>query len=252
LCILVFTYEENEIRKFLKLCKNAKYIEGYSSMIYEVAKKANEMNIKLTNLKLIKGTSEKIYDHYHKETNEAFGLKIVSEYGSAESGIIAFECPLGNMHVNEETCILEIIEGRAIVTNLVARSFPTIRYDLGDYVSLSSEICECGRAHKVISEVTGRVGKNIIDSFGGSYPSLTLYYVFKNMAINHDCNISYRCIQEKKGELIVFYETIISDKEEKNLLLEFKKYFNNMSVELRYVNSIRQKGKKLKDFESYL
>ncbi|TOH87149.1 hypothetical protein, partial [Vibrio parahaemolyticus] len=76
-------------------------------MIYEVAKLANKKNIQLSNIKFIKGTSEKIYDFYQDEVQRAFGQKIVSEYGSAESGIIAFECPYGNMHVNEECCVLE-------------------------------------------------------------------------------------------------------------------------------------------------
>jgi len=65
---------------------------GYSSLIYEVAKMINK-NRELKNdirLSLIKGTSEKIYEIYQNEVLEAFGKRIVSEYGSAEGGIIAF------------------------------------------------------------------------------------------------------------------------------------------------------------------
>ncbi|MBM4835738.1 phenylacetate--CoA ligase family protein [Vibrio parahaemolyticus] len=248
----LFSYSDNLLEKFLNQCGNAKYLAGYSSMIYEVAKLANKKNIQLSNIKFIKGTSEKIYDFYQDEVQRAFGQKIVSEYGSAESGIIAFECPYGNMHVNEECCVLEVIEGRAIVTNLIARSFPTIRYDLGDYVSVEDVECNCGRKSKVISEITGRVGKNIIGK-KQNYPSLTLYYVFKNMAVEHSINIAYRCEQHFKGQLVVYYESKLTPKQMVLLESEFSKYFNDdLQVEYHHVTNIRPLNRKLKDFESYL
>lgn len=248
----VFSYSDNILEKFLDKCSKADYLAGYSSMIYEVAKLANKKNIKLSNIKFIKGTSEKIYDFYHEEVKRAFGRKIVSEYGSAESGIIAFECPHGNMHLNEECCILEVVEGRAIVTNLVAKSFPTIRYDLGDFVSIKDVECACGRKSKVISEITGRVGKNIV-GINQSYPSLTLYYVFKNMAVNHGVNIAYRCEQHSIGHLDVYYENSLTPRQMVLLKNEFFKYFNSdLHIEYHYVKNIRPENRKLKDFESYL
>ena len=84
-------------------------MHGYSSVIYEVAQIALELGYTpkdFPQLKLVKGTSEKIYDYYHDPVREAFGHKIVSEYGAAETGIIAFECPHGKMHVNEEGVII--------------------------------------------------------------------------------------------------------------------------------------------------
>lgn len=249
----LFSYSQIELNTFLNKCKRAKYLEGYSSMIYETAKLANELGVKLDNISVIKGTSEKIYPHYHTETLKAFGCKMISEYGSAESGIIAFECPNGKMHINEETCIIEEVGGKAIVTNLVARSFPTIRYDLGDYIKLSDKKCSCGRSHQVLEEVTGRVGKNIIGEDGQKYPSLTLYYVFKNIAVVHGLELTYRCEQSSVGLLDVYIEVVIDKKLEEILNREFSKYFkSNVICNYMYVKSVRVKGKKLKDFESKL
>ena len=127
----LFTYTDNEIEKFCKKLSKAKYLNGYSSMIYELAKRV-EKDQKLKdgiNLTFIKGTSEKIFDAYQVTVVNAFGKKIVSEYGAAEAGIIAFECPEGNMHVNMETVIVEQVDSKILVTNLTSRSFPIIRYD---------------------------------------------------------------------------------------------------------------------------
>lgn len=248
----LFSYSDNDLDKFLSKCKRAKYLEGYSSMIYEVAKLANRKGVNLKNIKLIKGTSEKIYPHYCSETIKAFGNKIISEYGSAESGIIAFECPAGNMHLNEETCIVECIDGKAIVTNLVAMSFPTLRYDLGDYIEISDTECDCGRKHKVLKEVTGRVGKNII-GFNNNYPSLTLYYVFKNIALESGLELTYRCEQHTVGFLVVYLEVEITESLVSLLDSEFSKYFkNDMKCEYIEKSTVRIKGRKLKDFESFI
>ncbi len=248
----VFKYDDESLNVFLDKLKTATYLHGYSSMIYETAKVMNKKGLKNRNLKLIKGTSEKIYDIYHKETLKAFGLPIISEYGAAETGIIAFECPHGNMHINEETCIVEVINNEAIITNLVSLSFPIIRYRLGDYVELSDKICSCGRKHKIIKEVTGRIGKNII-GIHNSYPSLTLYYVFKYLAIEHAIQINYKAIQKKKGYLDINVDRILNNNERELLIESLVKYFNDdIEVIVNEDMILHDKNGKLKDFESFL
>jgi phenylacetate-CoA ligase len=249
----LFKYSERHVLKFLDKCKDVSYLGGYSSMLYELAKVANSKDITFNNIKLIKGTSEKIFPHYQEEVKKAFGVHISSEYGSAESGIIAFECPEGKMHLNEETCYVEVVDKEIIVTNLIARSFPTIRYELGDYIGISDTPCLCGRSHRVLDSVLGRVGANIIGRSNTKYPSLTLYYIFKNMALNHSVNLDYRCVQNLIGELDVYLDKTITAKTRKQLLNEFNKYFmDDISCSIKIVDSIHNKQGKLKDFESRL
>jgi phenylacetate-CoA ligase len=178
---------------------------------------------------MIKGTSEKIYDSYQEEVKQAFGLKIISEYGAAEAGIIAFECPCGNMHINIENVIVEEENGEIIVTNLLSRSFPIIRYKLGDNIILSKSgfKCECGKNHPVIIDVLGRTGKKII-GYKHVYPSLTLYYVFKNMALNHNATLNYQAIQNERGHIILNIEQHCDSKIENYLRHELYKYFSNV------------------------
>ena len=249
----IFTYEDKDILRFIEKSRQAIYIHGYSSMIYEVAKRANELGIKLCDISLIKGTSEKIYPHYHDETRKAFGLKIISEYGAAETGIIAFECPHGSMHINEEMCIVEVAQGQIIVTNLVGRSFPVIRYRLGDYIRLSDRKCECGRQHRIIEEVTGRVGKSVVGATGKKFPSLTFYYIFKNLALDKNIQINYKAIQESPGELRLLLDRNLSPDEVRYLRDEFEKYFGSeLVVRLEENVKLHDRKSKLMDFESLL
>ena len=173
----LFTYADQDFKNFVNKLKKAKYLHGYSSMIYQTAKLINEKGWQgRFQLKMIKGTSEKILDQYQEVVTKAFGQKIISEYGATESGIIAFECPEGNMHLNMEGVIVEEIDHEIVVTNLQMKSFPIIRYRLGDYILLAdkTETCSCGRNHLILKEVTGRIGENVY-GFKQVYPSLYFY-----------------------------------------------------------------------------
>ena len=55
--------------------------------------------------------------------------------------------------------------------------------------------CACGMAHPIIREVTGRIGQKIV-GVSRQYPSLTLYYVFKNLAQERQVVLNYQAIQD--------------------------------------------------------
>ena len=224
----LFSYEDEDVCHFVKKLEHAKYLGGYSSMIYEVAKKINSQNLGNNfNLKMIKGTSEKIYDAYRDGVERAFGRKIISEYGSAEGGIIAFECACGNMHINMETVIVEVVDDEIVVTNLVSKSFPIIRYKLGDYIKVDYETkCPCGMVHPIVKEVTGRVGA-VIYGKKTTYPSLTLYYVFKNLALVDRIVLNYQVVQDEVGSILTYIESPLDEHTKEKLLQEFYKYFSD-------------------------
>jgi len=248
----VFSYNKDELAKFLKQMKDAVYIHGYSSMIFEVAQMAEEMGFgpsDFPKLRMVKGTSEKIYDYYQEPSLKVFGKKIISEYGSAEGGIHAFECPEGHMHINEENVILESVDGAAIVTNLNAYSLPIFRYKVGDAISIdSSTQCTCGRKSRIISEVLGRVGKKIVGK-QSSYPSLTLYYIFKNIAVDKGVDIQYQAQQKVAGHLTLKVVRNLSHEEKGWIKEQCISYFkDDMQIDLLENQQIHDKKGKLKDF----
>lgn len=248
----LFSYGDKEIELFAKKLAGADFLNGYSSMIYEIAKRINSLPVKpQLKLKMVKGTSEKIYDSYQEEAKKAFGMKIISEYGAAEAGIIAFECPSGNMHVNMETAIVEEIDGEIVVTNLASRSFPIIRYRLGDYIKLDeSTSCSCGMKHPIIKEVLGRVGK-VIYGKKNQYPSLTLYYVFKNLAIERNMILNYQAIQKKRGELDLHLENTLTKEAKELLNKELLKYYkDDLSVTIKEGVNLKSSNRKKADFIS--
>jgi len=252
----LFSYKEKDLIFFVKKIKKAKYIEGYSSMIFQTAKLINNKVLpKPKSIKMVKGTSEKIYHSYQDEVKKAFGSKMISEYGAAETGIIAFECSAGNMHINMEGVIIEQADDEIIVTNLIMKSFPILRYKLGDYIVLehSNYKCSCGLNHPVIKEVTGRVGKNVY-GYKNIYPSLYFYYIFKNLDKNKQLKLTYQIIQKERGKLDFNISEKLSKSEKKILSNEIIKYFGN-DVEFNInddADLFKDKNQKLKSFISYV
>jgi len=249
----VFGYDEKEFNRFVKKLQKAKYIHGYSSMIYQAAKIINEKKLpKPKKIRMVKGTSEKIFEKYQEEVKKAFGLKMISEYGATESGIIAFECPKGNMHINMEGVIVEEIENEILVTNLQMKSFPVIRYKLGDFIKLAPKetTCACGKNHLILEDITGRVGSNIY-GIKQIYPSFIFYYIFKNLSSNFNIILNYQILQKEKGSLVFKLEQSLNEDEYSKLKNEIFKYFKeDMKIEIEENSNLNTFKGKLKSFIS--
>ena len=249
----IFNYRKESVDFFMKKLKNAKYLHGYSSMVYETAKIINSLNLERpTNLKMVKGTSEKIFEAYQDEIQKAFGQKMISEYGAAEAGIIAFECPKGNMHINMEGVVVEEIDHEIVVTNLQMHAFPIIRYKLGDYIKLAPKTtkCECGLQHLIVEEVTGRIGQTVYGK-NNTYPSLYFYYIFKNLASKQSLLLTYQVVQEEKGKLTFLIEQPLDNRQLICLEKEIGVYFKeDMEFEIEHSQNLMAQHKKLKSFIS--
>lgn len=86
---------------------------------------------------------------------EIWGVPVVQEYGSTETGSLAGECPFGRMHLWADRALFEVHDpetgttseqgsGRLVVTPLYREAMPLLRYNLEDDVHVSYEDCACG------------------------------------------------------------------------------------------------------------
>lgn len=248
----IFEFDSLAASRLEKKISKASYIEGYSSMIYELARNLENEKLDIGQLKMIKGTSEKVMPHYQEKVKKVFGKKIINEYGAAESGIISFECPSGSMHINMEGVMLEVEEnGEVLVTNLESYSFPIIRYRLGDSIKLSDKKdCPCGMKHPVIEEIYGRVGK-VIYGKKERYPSLKLYYVFKGLYFEYNIKLNYQGYQEKKGHLTIRLDKELTETEKLYLGIKLQEVFGeDLEIQLTFSEDFREEQGKLRDFIS--
>jgi phenylacetate-CoA ligase len=92
-------------------------------------------------------------------------LAIRNFYGAVEAGRIAWECAEGEgLHVNADCLILDFVDAEAVpgagrpvvITNLLARAMPIVRYRIGDRCEPVGRPCACGVALPLLRPPLGR------------------------------------------------------------------------------------------------
>ena len=131
---------------------------------------------------------------------EAFGCRVMNEYGASECLSIAFGCREGWLHVNSEWVMLEGVDANrrpvapgelshtTLLTNLANRVQPVIRYDLGDRIVVSPGACACGNPLPAI-RVEGRRDATL-EVRGVRLPPLALSTVVEEAAGEHRFQIA--------------------------------------------------------------
>jgi len=188
---------DKNMRGFYRRLEKAKpdIFYGFPSLMIRFAKFMinNGIEPNLFTLKAIIATSEMLFPAQKEVLENFFDAPVVNEYGCTETGIVAIECPAGGWHVPVESCLVEVIPaddldvdegiGRLIVTDLMNRAMPFIRYDVGDLARIGEGTCSCGRGLPTIEGVVGRVGRIIDLPGGGTIHSFIFFNIFKKAEI---------------------------------------------------------------------
>jgi phenylacetate-CoA ligase len=133
--------------------------------------------IKDTKLRIMFLGAEPHSEETRKRIEELYGVDAYNSYGLSEMNGpgVSFECHLKEgLHIWEDSFIVEIIDpkgdepvppgatGELVYTTLAREAMPLIRYRSGDLAYFFSDPCSCGRTHRRISRIQGRVDDMII------------------------------------------------------------------------------------------
>lgn len=160
------------------------WIRGYTSAILQLAKLLDENNLSVRSphLKVIIVTAEMLFKEDRIYIESVFNCKVANEYGAAEVGIIANECPMGGMHLNEESLYLECnSDNNVIISDLSNEAMPIINYINEDRIKLSQKSCECGRQSRVVESIEGRYSDLISCPDGTEKGQVLFYYLMKEL-----------------------------------------------------------------------
>lgn len=139
-----------------------------------------------------------------------FGIPVLDEYSSVELGVIAYECPGGHYHVNEEGLHIEVLDtdcsgfGRVVATDLRSWVMPLIRYDQGDLARWddSPGKCSCSKAGARFKEVRGRADDYFLRSDGSKISSATLLNLVDTLFTGPDSTLQeFRLIQQATDKI---------------------------------------------------
>lgn len=145
----------------------------------------------------------------------AFGCPVANSYGASEFLSLAFECPLGVMHLNSDWAILEPVDahGRAVprghagtttlLTNLANHLQPLIRYDLGDRVTLLEADCQCG-SHLPAIEVQGRDDDTLRLAGTGGMPAVKVLPLAVSTVLEEEAGLfDFQLVQQGPRDLLL-------------------------------------------------
>lgn len=141
---------------------------GHSHSLYIVACMLQRMGIRDIRPRGIVSTSMILLAPERERIESVFGCRVTDRYGCEETGLIACECEAhAGLHLNVDHLFVEFLrddgsdaapgeEGQIVVTDLVNRGMPLIRYQVGDLGVPSDRRCPCGRGLPLMERVIGR------------------------------------------------------------------------------------------------
>jgi phenylacetate-CoA ligase len=132
------------------------------SWLVELAEAAQRRGITPPPPRAIWSSSEVLTPAAREAIGHAFRCGVTDVYGSSEFKEVAVECSHGRLHVNFESSYVEIQRnarndlGSILITSLVNRAMPLIRYKIGDLGRLTDGDCPCGSSVPWLERLAGR------------------------------------------------------------------------------------------------
>jgi len=264
-----FQLSEDYLEGFYQRCLRFKpeYLYGYPSAMFTFAQYLKSKSKVEHNLgaNIAVCTAETLDDFQRKTMEEVFDCKVVNEYGCTELGIIAYECPEGNLHIASENVYLEVIQDNQpapprqmaplVITNLSNYSMPLIRYCNGDMGAISNGLCPCDRTPgmPLMESLVGRTVDVVSSSDGKPMHATIFTYVAKDV-FKTGVIKEFKAIQKKQDLLVVQIAKGQNFEQEAidNMVKRIKQILGGgMQVEVEYLDIIpREKSGKFRYFVS--
>lgn len=146
----------------------------YADSVYELAKYAIEKDIEVFNPSVIISTAGVLYDGMRETIQKCFTQSyICNQYGSREVGVIGSEVKgEKGIRVFDHSVYIEILNeetgqisregtGRILVTSLINKAMPLLRYNIGDIGTFSLNSADREGSFGIISDLKGRINSHI-------------------------------------------------------------------------------------------
>jgi phenylacetate-CoA ligase len=178
---------EDSISRFATSAKRkrVKLIFGHAHSVFLFAEFVRKHGPDGIRPKGIITTAMVLHDWQRRVIEEVFACRVTNRYGCEEVSLIASECEEHcGLHVNSDGLYVEVLvdgrpaaEGEAgavVVTDLVNRAMPIIRYKVGDVAAWSSQRCACGRGLPMLERIEGRESDYVTTETGELISGISL------------------------------------------------------------------------------
>lgn len=172
-----FNMSPERMRGFIALLNRqpVRLVVAYAQAAYELARFAGENGLRIAPPHAMTTSAGTLYGFMRERISAAFGCPVYNYYGSREVGVIATELPgREGMWVPPWSQFVEVldqndrpcppgVEGEIVVTSLLNRAMPLVRYRIGDRGALLVD----QPSDQSLTTVTGRVVDTFLRADGG-------------------------------------------------------------------------------------
>lgn len=176
-----FHIKENYLKYYVEdiIKYKPQYLVGFPSTILEIAKfgLAKGYDFPSNTVQAVFPTAETITPEMRDIISRFFKTKLYDQYASSEGAPFIFECEKGNLHLEIQSGVFEVLDennqsvnsGRLVVTSFTTEGTPLIRYDIGDNITLedSEKKCSCGNNNPLVKAILGRIDDYIYSPENG-------------------------------------------------------------------------------------
>ncbi len=179
--------DEEKISSFLRNVRSfrPRTLIGHAHSLYFLAAYIQEQDRDGIHFDGIISTAETLIPSERQTIEDVFGNVVFNRYGCEEVSLIASECEhRQGLHIPIEGLYVEVLDGdeskpgRLVVTDLVNRGFPLIRYDIGDMATTQSGSCPCGRGLPRLGRICGRTSEMLYTTKGKPISGISILDTF--------------------------------------------------------------------------
>ena len=159
--------------------------------------------------RLIRTGAEPLLPETRRAAEHVWGVRVGNLWGTSEGGGTGVPCDHGRTHLSDDLLVVEPVDqdGRPVgadqrsakvyLTNLYNRALPLIRYEITDEVTILSQPCPCGSAHRMVADIQGRLDDTFVYDGRRVHP-----HVFRSALGRHAGIVEYQVRQTTDGARI--------------------------------------------------
>jgi phenylacetate-CoA ligase len=149
-------------------------IVSYPVLLQAIARAARAHKYVITPKAVIVG-GEMLTPHVRSLIEESLTTHLFETYATVEFATVAKECNHQNWHIHSTKCLVECVDGAIVITNLVNKALPLLRYKIEDRGALKKGVCPCGRGYPMMDMLEGRADDLFILPDGRKIPPLRVF-----------------------------------------------------------------------------
>lgn len=182
-------------------------IIGYANAMVMLANYARHTGMSVWQPNAVITSAELLTEAGRQAIEDVFGCPVFNRYGCREFSIVASECEQHDgLHLMAEGLLVEVESpdgadesGSLLVTDLLNRAMPLIRYRIGDRAANAEGACACGRGLPRLRAIEGRTTDFLLGTSGQLVSGVVLatYLVAQRPSLGQ-----VQIVQDRAGQVL--------------------------------------------------